>query len=182
MVNLLPIQQQARLRGRYYLGLLSSFIFLLAVVFFIGAALLAPSYFLAESEAASAVRSLNASAESVKLYQSSGIVRQVSLLKERLMVLTEYQRPASTAVVLSALTGAAPSGIQIQTVTLTFTGSQGGEVVVSGKAKTRAALVNFGKKLEENNLFSDAEVPLSGLVSETNLDFSLPFTFDVGTP
>lgn len=182
MVNLLPLKEQMRLRARYYTALLSAGIFLLAGAFFLGTVLLLPSYFLAESEAKIAVRALNASADSVKAYQSSGIVQQISLLKERLMILGEYQRPQATALVLSGLTAAAPVDIQIRTAGLAFSGSGSGEVTVSGKAKTRAALVSFGKKLEENRIFDGVEVPLSGLVSETDLDFSLPFTFDIAAP
>ncbi len=178
MVNLLGAKEQRELRVRYYTGLLSAAVFVLVAVCIVGIAFLTPSYFLAESEAKAAVRALDASAESVKLYQSSGIVRQVSLLKERLALLKEYERSQTTALVLSNLTTGVSDDIQIRSISLAFTGSKTGDITVSGKAKTRVALVNFGKKLEDGSLFSGAVVPISDLVNGTDLDFSIPFTFD----
>lgn len=181
MVNLLTAQDQMKLRVRYYTGLLSSFIFVLVGVCVLGTALLVPSYFLAKAEAASAIRALEASKESVELYQSSGIVQQVSLLKERLKILKEYEGVQTVPLVLAALTTNVPSGVQINSTSILFTSAGAGTITISGKAKTRTALISFGKKIESVRIFKGASIPISNLVNETDIDFSVPFSFDVKT-
>lgn len=181
MVNLLTTKDQMKLRARYYTGILSSFIFVLVGVCVLGTALLIPSYFLAEAEAKASVRALEMSQESVALYQSSGVVQQVSLLKERLMLLREYNGIQTTPRVLAELTTRVPEGVQVNSIALVFTGSGVGTISVSGKAKTRTALINFGKQIEVVRVFKGASVPISNLVNETNIDFSIPFSFDIKT-
>lgn len=182
MVNLLPLKDQMKLRVRYYTSLASVFVFLLVGLSVVGIALLLPSYFLAQKESDTALRELAISAESVKAYQSSGTVQQISLLKERLAILKENDQGALSALVLSRLTSDLSADIQVQSISLTFTGKGKGGVVVAGLAKTRTGLITFGKNLESERIFTGAVVPVSDLASETNLAFSIPFTFDVGTP
>lgn len=181
MVNLLPAKEQMKLRVRYYSALATLFAFLLAGACAGGIALLMPSYFLAESEAAAAVRALDASAESVKLYQSSGTVQEISLLKERLSLLKEYEGNQAVALVLSRITADVSPDMHVSSIALSFTGPGKGSVTVSGNAKTRAALISFGKKLEDERIFSGAAVPVSELASETDIDVSMPFSFDVNS-
>ena len=181
MVNLLPAEDQTKLRVRYYTGLLSSFIFVLVGVCILGTALLMPSYFLAQSEAKSAIRALEASKESVGLYQSSGIVQQVSLLKERLKILKEYEGVQTVSLVLAELTTRVPEGVQINSTAIVFTGAGVGTITIAGKAKTRTALISFGKKIESVRIFKGASIPISNLVNETDIDFSVPFSFEVKT-
>ncbi|MES2134697.1 MAG: hypothetical protein V4449_00435 [Patescibacteria group bacterium] len=181
-VNLLPPKEQMNLRVRYYTALASLFVFLLVGVCIVGIALLMPSYFLAESEAGIAVRAMESSAESVKLYQSSGTVQQISLLKERISVLKEYQGDQATALVLSRITAGVADDIHVNAISLVVTSSGVGKVTVSGKANTRLALINFGKKLESERMFEGAVVPVSDLATGVDIDFSIPFTFDVNAP
>lgn len=181
MVNLLPTQDQAKLRVRYYTGLASSFVFVLVGVCILGTTLLIPSYFLAETQAKSAVRALDASKESVELYQSSGVVQQVSLLKERLKILKEYEGVQTIPLVLAELTTRIPDGVRVNSISIASTGIGTGTITISGTAKTRTALIGFGKKIENVRIFKGATVPISTLVSETDLDFSIPFSFDVKT-
>lgn len=181
MVNLLTTEDQTKLRVRYYTGLLSSFIFVLVAVCILGSALLIPSYFLAETQARSAVRALDASKESVGLYQSSGVVQQVSLLKERLKILKEYEGVQTAPLVLAELTAHVPDGVRINSISIINTGIGTGDITISGKSKTRAALISFGKRIEGVRMFKGASVPISNLVNETDIDFSIPFSFDVKT-
>lgn len=181
MVNLLTAQDQTKLRVRYYMGIVSSFIFVLVGVCVLGTALLTPSYFLAKAEAVSAIRALEVSKESVGLYQSSGIVQQVSLLKERLNILKEYESVQTVPLVLAELTTNVPNGVRINSTSILFTSAGAGTITISGKAKTRTDLISFGKKIEIVRMFKGASIPISNLVNETDIDFSVSFSFDIKT-
>ncbi|MES2014656.1 MAG: hypothetical protein V4437_02470 [Patescibacteria group bacterium] len=182
MVNLLPQSEKMKLRTFYYARLWSILALLLTVATLAGSAFLMPAYFLARGEADAATRSLAASEENAKLYAATGAMKDVSLLKERLAILKDYESDAVTELILSRLAGDASGDVGISSISVSFSSATAGKVSIAGKAKTRSSLIDFGKKLSDERIFSGVSVPVSDLVNETNLDFSIPFAFTTSAP
>lgn len=182
MVNLLPIQEQKKLRTLYRVRLSAVLLFLLSAIVFAGGVLLVPSYFLAETGAAAAQKDLDTSLQSAAARSSSSALAKLALLKERVSLLNDYGRTPVSALILSHIAADASSDIGVNAIDITFTGSGEGKVNVSGKAKTRAALIAFGQKLQDDSAFQGASVPVSDLAGGSNIDFGIPFTFNIYGP
>lgn len=179
MVNLLPHSEQRKLRVLYYARLLSACLVVLSVVCVVGTLLLIPSYLSAKARAASAQKSLGQSLVRTNQNAASGVGQSLLVFKERITLLKEYHRQPASSYVLSRILSALPSGVRITAITFVFSGEGVGKVTVLGRADTRTALIEFGKKLEAESSFIGASVPVSNLVSDSNIAFSLPFEFDL---
>lgn len=182
MVNLLPKQEQIKLRGLYYSRLVSAFLFVLAFVCLAGTVLLIPSYIVAKEKAESAVLKLQEAT-----MKASGEVPvknniELGLLKERISILHEHNRQSAIPYVLSRALDGRSSDIHITALTFLFKGDGEGSITLAGKADSRSALIAFAENLNKENTFAGANVPVSDLVQETNIPFSLPLQFHLKTP
>lgn len=179
MVNLLPRGEQRKLRVLYYSRLLSACFVVLAGLCVAGTLFLLPSYMSAEARAASAQNSLGQSLVKTNQNATSGVGQALLVFKERITLLKEYHRQPVSSYVLSRILSALPKGVRITAITFVFSGEGTGKVMVLGRADTRIALIEFGKGLESERSFIGASVPVSNLVSDSNIAFSLPFEFDL---
>lgn len=179
MVNLLPRSDQRKLRVLYYSRLASACFLVLALLCVAGTLLILPSYMSAKTRALHAERSLDESLLKTNRNAASGVGQSLLVFKERITLLKEYHRQSASAYVLSRILSALPKGVRITSITFTFSGEGKGKVVVLGRADTRTALIEFGKGLENEHSFIGASVPISNLVSDSNIPFSLPFEFDL---
>lgn len=182
MVNLLPTKERKQLRRIYFARFATVFFFLASAVTFAGSLLLAPSYFLAESNANAARKDLGISLESAASRASLDAKEKIAFLKERITILKEYQRAPASALILSHIAADASTDIGVNAISIVFTASGEGTVNVTGKAKTRTALIALGQKLQSDGAFHGASVPVSDLAGGNNIDFSIPFTFSIYAP
>ncbi|TAJ13983.1 hypothetical protein EPO56_02580 [Patescibacteria group bacterium] len=182
MVNLLPKQEQIKLRGLYYSRLVSAFLFVLAFVCLAGAVLLIPSYIVAKEKAENAVLKLQeANMQANKEVPIKNDI-ELGLLKERISILQEHNRQSAIPYVLSRALDGRPSNVHITSLTFIFKGDGEGSVTLAGKADSRNALISFAENLKKESAFAGATVPVSDLVQETNIQFSLPLQFNLKTP
>lgn len=181
MVNILPKTAQDEIRTLYYLRLASTLMFLLAIVFLIEAALLAPSYLLAQNEAAAAKEYTATLQQTLALKESTGGAAALSVFAEEVSLLKSYYATPAIADVLSALTSKLPKGVSLYEILIVPPATTDGKVQIVGSAKTRAELLAFVASLQSNTLFKSVAVPVSDLVGDSNLPFTLSF-FIVGKP
>ncbi len=181
MVNLLPSTNQKKLRIRYFAKLATASLFLFTSVAVVGAALLVPAYVLSKNEVVATERYLDAAKKNPTL-QASGSLHEVAILKERISILNEYQGMATAGQVLARIEADVPPGVTLSGTSLTFTGKNTGTVSISGKASTRTALLSFEKTLTAERIFQGVAVPVGDLANDTNINFSLPFSFSITTP
>ena len=177
MVNLLSNTEQKKIRTLYRARLGATLLFLSAVILFAGGILLVPSYFLAHTVADAAAKDLQTSKESAASRAASGVEEKVAILSERAILLKEFERTPTATLLLSHIETDKPGEVGVNAISVDFSLPQGGQVTVSGKAKTREALIQFGKNLQEDRAFQGAAVPVSDLASGSNIDFSIHFTF-----
>lgn len=177
MVNLLSSKEKSALLIRYRLRLVTITALMLSFAFAGGVALLMPAYFLAENEAEGAKSNLKSAESDIALSKFSRSGTEVSRTEERVSLLKDYQRVPAVERVLSRLTTHLTNDIGLTAIEVTRSDATSGTVIIRGIAKTRTALVDFGTRLQRDPAFQGVQVPLSDLVSDTNLTFSLPFTF-----
>jgi hypothetical protein len=106
----------------------------------------------------------------------------MALLKERVTLLDDYGRTPTAALVLSHIAADTSAEIGVNAINITFTENGEGTANISGKAKTRAALISFGQKLQGDATFRGASIPVSDLAEDSNIDFDIPFTFSIYGP
>lgn len=179
MVNLLPRSDQRKLRVLYYSRLVSACFLVLAGLCIAGTLLLVPSYMSAKTRATSAQNALNESLVKTNRDVASGAGQSLLIFKERITLLKEYNRQGASSYVLSRILGVLPQGVRVTAITFVFGEEGAGKVTVLGRADTRTALIEFGKGLESERSFVGASVPISNLVNDSNIPFSLPFEFDL---
>ncbi len=178
MVNLLPPKELRALRRSYYANLVSTSCLMLLAVSLLGAALLLPSYFLSRGLSEAALAYVSASEGSAALSAANPEERNLGSLKEQLSLLEAYDQKPLAALVFSNIAEHASGDIGVNSISLTYGEEPGeGRVTVHGEARTRAALIEFGKRLSEEALFRGASVPVSDLVTESNIEFSMTFSF-----
>jgi hypothetical protein len=181
MVNLLSPQAQRTLVSRYYARFMAACAFLAAAGVLSGAALLLPSYLLANGEADAAHRFLEASQQAVALGSQGGAPGIVAVLAERVGIMRTYAHPPATARILSAVTAGGSPGISITKITVTPSDAVKGQVELTGKAATRNALLSFVQKLQGRSLFSGVTLPVSDLATGTDVPFTLSFPYSLST-
>jgi Tfp pilus assembly protein PilN len=177
MINLLPERIQHSLRTAYYARLAAVVVFLSALAVVAGAALLAPSYFLALAAENAAQSSLTASERSLAAGGDSPGVAEIASVSEEVSLMKSYPSAPRVAAALSAVTADVPGGVSLSSIAMTPGGSGASELSVSGTASTRDQLLAFADSLKKDSRFSGVSVPLSQLVSGTNAPFSLSFSF-----
>ena len=176
MINLLPDPAKHSLRMAYYERLAIVFCILAACAVFAGAALLAPSYFLARADANAAQNYLVASSQALTGGGTAGATQTLAQLSEQISLMKSYPRAPHVAEILSQVTNHLPVGVFLTRISVT-PGSSGPDTIsVSGVAQTRDELLAFADALKSLPAFSGVSVPLSQLAGETNVTFSLSFT------
>lgn len=176
MINLLPEPEQHSLRTTYYARLATVVIALAAFVVCAGAALLAPSYFLARVEADTMRNSLSASTQALASGQGASDTKTMEQISEQVSLMKSFPRTPHIAAALSALTRAVPQGVFISKVAIAPDDSGSDSISIFGIAGTRGELLAFAHTLQSSPSFSGVSVPLSQLAGETDITFSLSFS------
>jgi len=179
MVNLLPTQLQKRLTMLYFVRLLSAFLLLLSVSFFIGALFLIPAYFLASSDAKVQTAALSLTQEAVDKGENGGAAGTLAFYTERVSILKDYVHQPVVAQIFSTLTGNLPKGVSFNNIIVTPQSNTTGAITTAGVADTRDSLLTLVRALQGVSIFKGVSLPFSSLVSETNISFTLIFTYSL---
>lgn len=172
-MNLLPQQEQSRIRKEYYARLVIVMLFGVAAAVAVALVVLVPVYvslFAKEKSAAAETEALQSA-----LAKEDGTVRAAleSFRKEFAMLsLTDEGR--ATTLITRALD---KKGNDI-TVTSVVYDKRGAEesLALGGTASTRAALLLFQKALEGEYVFDHVNIPVSNFVRESDIPFTIAVT------
>jgi Tfp pilus assembly protein PilN len=181
MVNLLPIRARRALIRDYYLRLAALALFLIALVTVLGGLLLVPSFFLARATAQEAARYRAALEETVGLKERAGVAAQVATLSERVRLLDTFAASPATPAIVATLMDAMPRGVTLTALSIARTGT-GASLVISGSAGTRDALLSLAASLKSVTTFSGVSLPVSSLVSDADIPFTIGFTYTAPAP
>lgn len=172
MINLIPPAGYKVLKREYLLRVSASFFFLMAVILFILAVSLAPTYILTSAQIADYKVRINNVEDDALVFGEAE--RQAT---EAHTVLTQLQTNGNsvlTSDILHEIESVAPTGISFKTFSLSTAGQNATQTVqVQGIAPTRAALIQFKNAIENTTLFEKAEVPIADLARDADLPFSI---------
>lgn len=164
------------MRGTYYAHLATLAFVALAIAFGAGSLFLLPSYFLARDHAAASERFRDAVAGTIDLKEANDIERGASRLNERLQIGNEFENAAVFEALISTLAEVSLRGITISGVSFVRRGEDA-VVELAGVSGTREELLLFAEALKASGSFATVELPVSQLVSEKNIIFSVKTNF-----
>lgn len=176
MVNVLPQATKRSHARRYYAHLVAVALFLTAGVFFVGGALLIPSYLLSTTQADSYERYRDALSGSIGLKEREKTEIVVLSLAERLRILSVYSERGRVVDALASVLARQPEEIAITGIAA---GRADGGFTISlqGVAETRSDLLAFVDTLRENTALVNVTLPVSQLVVEQEVPFSISAEF-----
>ena len=176
MINFLPPEAKTLVKHEYRIRLASVWALLLAVVAATGAGLLVPSYVLLGRQIEALLLSDAGIRDESKVeaYKASrqDLVKAQALAAQ----LAVPRRHPAGSDVLRQVQDARSRSITISNFAYTYSDAGVELLRVDGVAATREALTQFSATLERNPLFLRADVPVSSLVAERDLPFTITIT------
>lgn len=171
MINLIPLEGKKSAKREYMLRLGATFCFLFGFVTLLLAAAHIPTYVLIQAQISTIEADAGRGTDKVEaIKQADEEVRKIGVVIAQLKkthdtlhksdVVTEIERHISDTIVL-------------KNFSIDITGQKTDMIQVQGTATTREALAQFKSALEASPLFSKAEVPISDLVRDTDLPFTV---------
>lgn len=168
-INLLPPVSQDLARREQWFRVVRIAASAAAGIFFLGFVFLLPSYFPIFLRHRDLSRSLALEKEAVEKLHISETVAAIRTAQRELMLLQKFIAiPPRASDSMAAVMGVRGEGIAITSLTL-----KGESIHLAGTAATRRFLLEFEKQLRESGRFQEVIIPLSNIVRETNISFSI---------
>lgn len=161
---------------RYYLRLLTLSFFGLTVAFLLGTLSLAPSYIASREQASAHEQYRNALEGALGLKESNDTEMQTRILRERVTIAGEYKDGAFSRELFEQLVLTPRAGIQITTLAFSRT-QDGAAMTIVGTADSRTKLLAFADALRNSRAFTAVTLPVSQLVTEEDISFSIQAEF-----
>ena len=171
MTNLLPHHAQKELKREYLVRLISVLLIFIAIMTFIGAVFLLPSFFSVQSQknvVDQRIAELD-DLESTELQEETRDI--VSSTREKIEVLSNEQR-SSAAVFLQDLVDSPSLSVSIESFFHSRT-EEGGVVRLRGNAPTRDILVAFSEQMRSDPRVADVTLPISNLAASRDIEYSM---------
>lgn len=169
-INLLPEQEKKRFSREEVLKIARFFSSAGTAVFIFAAILMLPSYFYLTFGASEFARALKIEEDA---YRSLGVeekLRQIKDVRVKLGVIRDYAASApSASALIEKFLESDGNGIAIANLIIRKDGSAS----IGGTAETRRDLLNFEKKLRDANIFRELNFPISNIIREADINFSL---------
>ncbi len=175
MINLIPESAKRRIRREYLARVFSVWAFLLSLAFCASTALLVPSYVLYARQ----IHAVTTISESLKK-KSESFKSINTTLKEANVFASQLSATSTNAVhaaeVLSHLEASRPLNVSLAGLSVVVDEKKGPTIVARGTAKTREDLRTFIEALKRDAFFDNAQVPVSDLAKDAELDFTVTLT------
>lgn len=168
--NLLPEKEKKIIKLERTRRALIFFAAVASLIFLLGSLLLLPSYLPAFLERKELERSLEWEKKVSSELGITDLITQVMTIKKTVDSIHAFvSNPPRTSALFSQFF--ANSGPEIDITNLDI--SHKGDILIQGKAKTRKGLLEFEQKLREDGLFQNISSPLSNIIQETNINFTI---------
>lgn len=174
MINLLPEQNKHTIAHRYHVEVVRMWCMQLAAVFAVGIVCLLPSVVaLQRGEIEREQRIAATTQEIARLEKNTTAVATIQRVNDRLRRVGNAN-PATPGVYerVVDIVQRERDGISVSSFTVDMRDS-GIAVQIGGMAASRATLLGFVNSLEASKLFSSVSSPLSNLVKEHDLQFTV---------
>lgn len=175
MINLIPVEEKARMNKDFYLRFLIVAFVMFGILFLMASVAIFPSYMLliekkstintklktqenevvpeVDQKASNIIEDLNKKIETVTNSQSTRYDVSIKVVKEIL-----YKKTL---------------GIQITQIHYKADELEKKTVIINGIASNRERLLDFRKNLERDTMFSNVDLPISNFVNDSDIEFNL---------
>lgn len=174
MLNLLPPEKKQALQREFLWRRLLSFSWMLFFALTIFTGLLISTWLYASIQFRAIEQSVYIAQTSPQGQKIKGLEDKIKETNLNLKYLEELKLNQNRSFsIIEALVNLAPVNIRFKSVSLDLTTDQGS---ISGFAQKRSDLLTFKEGLEKSNSFQQIALPLSHLLKEQNIDFTLSFS------
>lgn len=174
MINLIPPSAEKMIIKEYWLRVTAVWLFLFGTGCLIVASLHLPTYVLVRNELVSLRDQVaNNAAETASF--DSGSAALATTMEEAALLRSMSTSSASRVADIHALTEIAGGEVNLSSFTFSKV-DKVTTITLTGTAKNRSALANFRDAIELDERFSDAILPISSLIKDRNIDFSMTVT------
>lgn len=173
MINLIPPSAKKSIIREYWKRTVTVWLCLFSVLFIMLAVFLLPTYVMLLTEIDNLADESSFESESIVKYDQS-----VSALKKanaEALLLLDQKSTTTPSLLITALVNYAGESIALNSFQLESLVT-GGDVSVSGVASTRQTLANFRDKVAADSNFSSVNLPISNLIKEKDLLFTMTMT------
>lgn len=176
MTNLIPPHARINVIREYWLRVATVWALLLSCAVVAISALLIPTYVSLQSQI-----SFLKSSESTLTEDHKDVSSIESVIERTNALALQLAAPdamLSIGKVIDAVNDSVPPGVTLRTYRVVRNGTSIDSVEVQGVASSRTALADLKTRIEAHALFTDANVPISDLIKESNLPFAIVITLD----
>ena len=175
MLNLLPPEEKVMVGRERLRRFVIVFGVIGGAVLFLGVTLMFPSYISLAFRRLDLTRELNLSRKAPLLSEVDQIENSIRDFNKKLLL---YEKGAGASNPVSSIEEQVlklrPRAVSVRTVSYESASKTNPErISVKGRAQTRSELLRFQKNLESSGLFKKVHSPISNLLREIDLEFSL---------
>lgn len=175
--NLLPPKEKRLIRAEQTRRIIIFFAAGTSAVFLVGSVLLMPSYLPLLLEKKELERSLALEKNTSENIGTENTLLNLRDIRQALSsVLTAVSESGRASAILGELFKDAGGGIRVTNISV----KKNGSIIISGNAKTRQGLLSFEKILQESGRFENISSPLSNIIREVDLTFTIQGVLKTG--
>lgn len=174
MLDLLPQKDKEKIKREYLLRRWSLFLVFMSLLGFISLVFLAPAYAVVYLEKQQLEEGLWKTRSSTDELVESKIFGETSAVSEDLNLLLPHTKDIFVIDIIKMILDNKPDELSLTSFAVQkdpynkrFSAS------VSGKASTRAVLLDFSERLKNKDHIIEVDIPLASFTQETNLEFSM---------
>jgi Tfp pilus assembly protein PilN len=178
MINLIPPVARKNLVREYWARVITVWMFLAGTASLIILLLLLPTYVLIGVQISALKQIVASSSEKSSSYDLSAAALLEANRQAQLLVGTPELTPFSAYS--SQLESLASGGVVLKEERFSRKGD-GGTIQISGVASTRQSLADFRDSIEADDNFTNVDLPISSLIKDRDLLFSMQITISTST-
>lgn len=171
--NLLPQGQKRIVQWEEARRLVRFLAIWLSIILFVSVSLLVPSFLPLTLERRELERALTVEEDASHLVKVEDILMQGRKIRSALSAIkTFHEEPARGSLLLGWFLGGVRENVTLDGIVA----RKGGEVLISGVARTRRALLNYEQMLRNSGRFQDISSPVSNIIRESDINFTIKGT------
>ena len=178
MINLIPPSAKKSITVEYWKRILAVWLFLFSFAFIIVSVFLLPTHIVLRTQISDLEASMSADVDRVSNYDTSAteLIATSNLAK----LLLENNATSSPSVLISALKLYAGANVALNNFQFTKLESTP-SITLAGMANTRQSLAAFRDAVTADTRFSTVNLPISNLIKDKDLLFSMEITLATST-
>ncbi|KKT62299.1 MAG: hypothetical protein UX24_C0014G0007 [Candidatus Giovannonibacteria bacterium GW2011_GWB1_45_9b] len=178
MINLLPYEDKKEVKREGLRRFAIVAVFSISAVLLLSMLLMAPAYFFLYQERASVISEENLLRASSPVEKMNEIADKIKKTNSRLSVIESLANNRSVPEDLKKIIDLIPPGVSVNGISFARQNvSEQGRVSLSGKANTREDLASFIGILNDSDIFSKVDSPVSNILKKNNIDFLIKLEF-----